>query len=107
MKTQLIATILTLGLLAGCVVGPNYKRPAMQTPSAFRAPAPPAATDPASLADLKWWEVFKDEKLQDLVRTALAQNYDLRDAVAHVEQARAGLGITRSQQYPNVGAGAD
>ena len=59
------------------------------------------------LADLKWWEVFKDEKLQDLERTALAQNYDLRDAVARVEAARANLGITRSDQFPNFGAGAD
>ena len=51
----------------------------------------------ASLADLKWLEVFKDEKLQELIRTALVQNYDLRDAVARVEAARANLGITRSE----------
>ena len=59
------------------------------------------------MADLKWFEVFKDEKLQELERTALVQNYDLRDAVARVEAARANLGITRSNQFPNVGAGAD
>jgi multidrug efflux system outer membrane protein len=61
----------------------------------------------ASLADLKWFEVFKDEKLQELERTALVQNYDLRDAVAHVEAARANLGIVRSEQYPNLAAAAD
>src|SRR5207253_335645 len=55
---------------------------------------------------VKWFEVFKDEKLQDLVRRALQRNYDLRDAVARVEEARASLGITRSNQYPNSGAGA-
>src|SRR5213594_2703087 len=104
MRTQLVATILTLALLAGCTVGPNYSRPPVQAPPAFRTPAPPAAPDPASLADLKWWEVFKDEKLQDLVRTALAQNYDLRDAVARVEAARANLGITRSNQFPTLAA---
>jgi multidrug efflux system outer membrane protein len=59
------------------------------------------------LADLKWFEVFKDEKLQELERTALAQNYDLRDAAARVEAARADLGITRSNQFPNAGASAD
>src|SRR5438046_6483725 len=104
MQTQLVATILTLALLAGCTVGPNYSRPAVQAPPAFRTPAPPAAPEPASLADLKWWEVFKDEKLQDLVRTALAQNYDLLDAVARVEAARAHLGITRANQFPTLAA---
>ena len=58
------------------------------------------------MGDLKWWEVFKDEKLQDLEKTALAQNYDLRDAVARVEAARASLTITRADQFPNFGAGA-
>ena len=56
-----------------------------------------------SLADLKWWEVFQDDRLQDLIRTALQQNYDLRDAVTRVEAARANLGITRSNQFPQFG----
>jgi outer membrane protein, multidrug efflux system len=107
MRKSLIAPILAAALLAGCVVGPNYHRPAVQTPKAFRAVAPTTANDPASLADLKWFEVFKDEKLQDLERTALAQNYDLRDAAARVEAARANLGITRSNQFPNLSANAD
>jgi multidrug efflux system outer membrane protein len=58
----------------------------------------------ASLADLKWFEVFHDDKLQGLIREALIHNYDLRDAVARVEAARANLGITRSNQLPQVGA---
>ena len=62
---------------------------------------PPQA---ASLADLKWFEVFKDEKLQELIRQSLVANYDLRDAVTRVEAARANLGITRSNQFPNFGA---
>jgi len=107
MWKSLIAPILAAALLAGCVVGPNYHRPAVQTPNAFRAAAPTAASDPASLADLKWFEVFKDEKLQELERTALAQNYDVRDAAARVEAARANLGITRSNQFPNLDASAD
>jgi multidrug efflux system outer membrane protein len=59
------------------------------------------------LADLKWFEVFQDEKLQDLIRTALAQNFDLRDAVTRVEQARANLGITRSNQIPQASASGE
>ena len=59
--------------------------PPCTVPANFRAPEPLPPPQAASLADLKWFEVFKDEKLQDLIRTALAQNYDLRDAVARVE----------------------
>jgi multidrug efflux system outer membrane protein len=92
-------------VLAGCTVGPNYTRPAVAIPGAFRAPEPLPATQAASLASVKWFEVFKDDKLQELIRTALRQNYDLRDAVARVEAARAGLGITRSGQFPQFGAG--
>ena len=92
-------------LLAGCVVGPNYKRPSIAPPAAFRAPEPLPPDQAASLADLKWFQVFKDEQLQDLIRTALVRNYDLRDAVARVEAARASLGITRSEQFPSVAAG--
>jgi NodT family efflux transporter outer membrane factor (OMF) lipoprotein len=102
-----IANILAALALAGCTVGPNYQRPAIPAPSAFRAPEPLPADQAASLADLKWFEVFKDPELQTLVRTGLAQNYDLRDAVARVEQARANLGITRSNQFPQVSAAGD
>ncbi|MGA2575505.1 MAG: efflux transporter outer membrane subunit [Bryobacteraceae bacterium] len=94
-------------VLAGCTVGPNYRRPAVATPASFRAPEPLPADQAASLADLKWFEVFKDPELQNLVRTGLAQNYDLRDAVARVQQARASLGITRSNQFPQLSAEGD
>jgi multidrug efflux system outer membrane protein len=101
-----IAFALLTICLAGCTVGPNYHKPAIQTPDSFRSPVPIPAGD-QSLADLKWWEVFKDEKLQDLEKTALVQNYDLRDAVARVDAARASLTITRADQFPNFAAGAD
>ena len=94
-------------LLAGCVVGPNYKRPQVAVPANFRAPAPLPEPQAASFADLKWFEVFHNEELQDLIRTALAQNYDLRDAVARVEEARANLGVTRSNQLPQVSASGE
>jgi multidrug efflux system outer membrane protein len=101
-KTAICA--LALVLLCGCTVGPNYQRPNLPTPATFRAPTPLPATEAASIADLKWFEIFKDEQLQALIRTALVQNYDLRDAAARVEAARASLGITRSDQFPQVGA---
>jgi outer membrane protein, multidrug efflux system len=106
MKHSFIAITMAAVLLSSCAVGPNYARPTVKTPQAFRAPEPLPPQQAASLADLKWFEVFKDEELQGLIRTALEQNYDLRDAVARVEQARANLGITRSEQLPQFSAGA-
>jgi outer membrane protein, multidrug efflux system len=100
------ALTVTAILLAGCTVGPNYKRPQVAVPASFRAPEPLQENQAASLADLKWFEVFRDEQLQQLIRGALARNYDLRDAVARVEEARANLGITRSNQLPQVSASA-
>jgi outer membrane protein TolC len=68
-----------------CTVGPNYRRPAVQIPGNFRAPEPLPPPKAESLADLKWFEVFKDDKLQALIRTALQENYDLRTAAAFTE----------------------
>ena len=104
MRPLYIAIVAAATVLAGCTVGPNYSRPPMQTPANFRAPAPLPPPESASLADLKWFEVFHDQELQELIRVALKQNYDLRDAVARVDEARANLGITRSNQLPQVGA---
>ncbi len=101
-----IAIVLIALFSAGCMVGPNYRRPAVPVPASFRAPEPLPPGQAESIADLKWFEVFKDDKLQDLIRTSLERNYDLRDAVTRVEAARAQLGVQRSFQYPNVGAGA-
>lgn len=105
-KAKLIAVAIAASLLTGCAVGPKYRRPAVTPPPAFRG-APAAPADAASLADLKWFEVFKDEQLQGLVRTALERNDDLREAMARVQAARAALGITRADQFPSVAANAD
>ena len=107
-------TALLLGLLpimllsAGCAVGPNYKRPIVDVPGTYRGAmqqdaAPPA---PQSLGDQKWWEVFQDKQLQDLIHTALQQNYDVRIAATRILEAQAQLGITRADQLPTVSAGA-
>jgi outer membrane protein, multidrug efflux system len=92
-------------LLAGCAVGPKYARPKVPTPPEFRGDIA-SAPDQTSLADLKWSEIFKDEQLQQLLTAALKNNYDIREAAAHVEEARAFVGITRADQLPTVGASA-
>jgi len=95
-------------LLSGCTMGPNYKRPTVAVPPAYRGIAPDASaqTENASLGDEKWWDVFQDEQLRSLVRTALQQNYDLRIAASRILEAKAQLGITRADQFPTVSAGA-
>jgi multidrug efflux system outer membrane protein len=108
MRTSFYIGIAVAALtLAGCTVGPNYKRPQVAVPQSFRAPEPLPESQGASLADLKWFEVFRDPQLDGLIKVALVQNYDLRDAVARVEEARANLGITRSNQFPQVSASGD
>jgi outer membrane protein, multidrug efflux system len=87
--------------LAGCAVGQKYQRPTVAAPPSYRGDSTPTP-DATSLADLKWFEVFKDPQLQDLVKKALVNNYDLREAVARVEASRAALGITRADQYPTI-----
>jgi len=90
-------------LLVGCMVGPDYQRPEVKMTDTFRDQVKPA--DARSFADQPWWEVFQDEALQALVVEALENNYDLRVAVARVEQARAQAGIASSQVWPAFGAG--
>jgi outer membrane protein, multidrug efflux system len=103
-----VAPLLAGLLLSGCTMGPNYKRPTVAVPPAYRGIAPDASaqTESASLGDEKWWDVFQDEQLRSLVRTALQQNYDLRIAASRILEARAQLGITRADQFPTVSGGA-
>ena len=86
-------------LLTGCAVGPNYKQPAANEPQNFRGDTTGRTN---SLGDLPWWQLFQDPTLQALIQTALTNNYDLRVAVARVEESRALLAQSRSQFYPQV-----
>ena len=109
----------------GCTVGPDYKRPTVDVPGGYRGAAPSAETPQAasqsaadrnkqssakpaaqSLAEEKWWEVFQDKQLQELIRTALKNNYDVNIAAARILKAQAQLGITRADQLPTLSAGA-
>src|SRR5271157_3092569 len=123
--TKLSALLTVILLTAGCTVGPNYKRPSVDVPGGYRgaAPSPEAlsAADksnddhhrqsstqpgPQSLADEKWWDIFQDKQLQELIRTALQNNYDVKIAAARILKAQAQLGITRADQLPTLSAGA-
>ena len=117
MKKAIAFVFLTV-FSCGCTVGPNYRRPRVDVPVTYREASPedgagqalqpqqaPASAE-QSLGDQKWSEVFQDPTLQDLIRTALKQNYDVRIAAARILEAQAQVGITRADQLPTVGVGA-
>jgi multidrug efflux system outer membrane protein len=99
------ATLITI-LTAGCAVGPNYHRPAVQTPGVYRdlRENQEAQAQAASFADIPWWQVFQDPQLQELIRTALKENYNLQLASERIGAARAQVAITRSNLFPQVQA---
>jgi outer membrane protein, multidrug efflux system len=106
---RLIALSLITLLVSGCAVGPNYRRPSVNVPGAYRGAMPQEATQPAaeSIGDQKWWEVFEDQQLQDLIHTALQHSYDVRIAATRILQAQAQVGITRADQLPTISGGVE
>ena len=91
-------------LLAGCAVGPNYRRPAVPVPDQFQgAPSNVAET---SIAEVKWSELFHDDTLKQLIATALEQNFDVGMAAQRVQEARARFGIAHSERFPSVSTAA-
>ena len=101
-RRRLACVVVLVCAVLGCAVGPDYKRPAVPAPATWRTPV----DGTGSLADLGWWEVFQDRVLQELIRTALEENKDLRVAVARVAEARAQLGVARAAQLPEVDGSA-
>ncbi len=102
MKSRRLA-ILVAALLTGCTVGPDYVRPGVEAPAAWRIDYPKAA----EVANTKWWEQFGDPVLNELIETALRENRDVRIAAARVDQFLGALQSTQSQALPQVGYGAD
>ncbi len=96
-----------LVLEAGCLMGPKYKRPGVDVPQEYRAPAPQEASQASLLGNEQWWKVYQDPALTQLIHTAIAQNYDVRIAAARVLEAQAQVGITRANQLPSANVGAD
>ena len=103
----LLPIALILLLLTGCTVGPKYSRPQVPAPPAYRGSddTPVSSADQNSLADENWAKVFNEPELQELIGTALVNNYDVRIATQHVLEAQAQLRITRAQQFPTVSVG--
>ena len=101
---MLASVILVLIAMTGCTVGPKYHRPDVATPGVYRdlANDQQAQAQAASFADLPWWQVFQDPQLQELIRTALKENYDLQLATERIGAARAEVAITRSSLFPQV-----
>jgi len=106
---SLTVAIMALGLVAGCRVGPNYHRPVVQSPTAYRhlSENKQVQAQAVSYADLPWWQIFQDPQLQELIRTALKQNYDLQLATERINEARAQVAVTRSNQFPQVQGNGD
>ena len=95
------ATVLSVAVacaLAGCMMGPDYKRPDVDTPQAYRVEVKSAA----DLINSAWWEQFEDPVLNELIKTALAENKDVRIAATRVEEFLGRYGVTRSQLFPQV-----
>lgn len=101
--TSFVAALMVSGIIAGCKVGPNYQRPLVQPPTGYRDLSDnQLQAQAASYADLPWWQVFQDPQLQELIRTALKQNYDLQLATERINAARDQVAITRSSLFPQV-----
>jgi outer membrane protein, multidrug efflux system len=98
-----LALLGMLVLLPACAVGPDYQRPPVDLPNAYRGATAVGMPAP-SVGDLAWWELFQDPALQDLIRGALAANHDLQVAVTRILQAEAQVTVARSQLYPTVNA---
>jgi multidrug efflux system outer membrane protein len=96
------ALVLLFGALSACTVGPDYRRPDIDVPATWRV----GSTEAAQISNIAWWDQFDDPVMSDLVRTALANNKDLKVAIANVDQAAAQYGIVRSAQFPQVDANA-
>ncbi len=99
-KTLFWSLTFVLWFLTGCAFGPIYQRPAIEAPDTYRSEV--RAPEAASLADLPWWEVFRDDTLKTLIAEALQNNYDLRTAAARVEQFQALVGVARSEFFPQT-----
>ena len=94
-------------IATGCMVGPDYKRPDGFLPSDYRGgDAIPTTANAPVYGDLAWWTVFTDPDLQELIRTALKQNYDIQVAVARILQAQSQVTIARSPIFPTVDGSA-
>ena len=95
---RILAIVVLLLLSASCKLGPDYRRPVLDTPEDFRGEA-----SEDSLANVDWWEIFEDPVLRELIETALEQNQNLLAAAWRIDEARATLGFVKADMYPSFG----
>ena len=95
---KIIITLIVVGSAAGCMVGPDFRKPIIETPAHFRS----AELETESAVNLKWWELFKDPVLNSLVIAALNDNKDVRIAASRIQEARFALGFTKADMYPRL-----
>ena len=100
-----LSATLAVCSFVGCAIGPDYERPEIEQPTKYRLQQD-GVENGRSLADLQWWELFKDSHLQSLIRYAQLENKDVRLAVARVREARAQLGVAEADQFPQVNGNA-
>jgi multidrug efflux system outer membrane protein len=99
-KLSLLAVLGGSIMLCGCLLGPDYKRPTISSPVAFRGQSTP---EPSSFADQGWWTIYSDPFLSALIKEALKNNYDLKTAIARAKETDAYRGVARSAYFPTVG----
>jgi len=102
MRRQIVMGAVCAAMLAGCKVGPNYKRPDVAAPPQFRAAD--AAAQAASLGEAKWFDIFQDDVLRGLIKEAIQANYDVRIAAQRVLEAEGQLAVTRAAVFPQLNA---
>jgi multidrug efflux system outer membrane protein len=101
-----LVVVLLVATATACTVGPTYKRPVVDLPPAFRDAPADGAANATAFGDQAWWDVFKDDRLHQLIETALRQNFDLRIAAARIVEAEAQFRVTRADQFPTADAHA-
>ena len=100
---RVLLLLLGATLIAGCMVGPDYERPSVPDPVTYHADS----LQGESIANMPWWELFEDEALQDLIRVALRNNYDLKTALARIAEARATVVFVKADLIPRLDYAAD
>lgn len=105
MKKLIFSAVILLAILSSCMVGKKYTRPAIETPTAWNEQNKYINT-PDSVTNLKWFQIFNDPVLNNLIDTALRYNYDLANAALRIEQARASYGIAKADLLPSFGYNA-
>src|SRR5258705_721001 len=103
-EVKALLVFLLAATATGCTVGQTFKRPAVDLPPTFRGASSADAVNATAFGDQAWWDVFEDDRLRELIDTALRQNFDLRIAAARIVEAQAQLGVTRADRFPTVDA---